>query len=79
VKKGDLLLTVDPRPFEAALMQAEANLSRDIAQVGQVEADLAKHMALVEQAEVNIDKDITQAQNAKADAERYASLIERTY
>jgi multidrug efflux system membrane fusion protein len=77
VKKGDFLFTVDPRPFEAALKQAEANLARDIAQVGQVEADLAKNMALVEQAEANIDKDMTQAQNAKADAERYASLIEK--
>lgn len=77
VKKGDLLFTVDPRPFEAALKQAEANLARDIAQVGQAEADLAKNMALVEQAEANIDKDMTQAQNAKADAERYASLIEK--
>ena len=32
VKKGDLLFTVDPRPFEAALKQAEANLARDTAQ-----------------------------------------------
>jgi membrane fusion protein, multidrug efflux system len=29
VHKGDLLFVVDPRPFEAALRQAEANLARD--------------------------------------------------
>lgn len=33
VRQGDLLFTVDPRPFEAALKQAEANLARDNAQL----------------------------------------------
>lgn len=32
VKKGDMLFSIDPRPFKAALSQAEANLSRDEAQ-----------------------------------------------
>jgi multidrug efflux system membrane fusion protein len=77
VKKGELLFTIDPRPFEANLKQAEANLARDIAQVGQVEADLEKNMALVKQTEANLERDITQAQNAKVDAERYSSLSER--
>jgi membrane fusion protein, multidrug efflux system len=33
VKAGDLLFTLDPRPFEAALNQAQANLQRDQAQL----------------------------------------------
>lgn len=33
VKKGDLLFTIDPRPYEAALKQAEANLAKDNAQL----------------------------------------------
>jgi multidrug efflux system membrane fusion protein len=33
VKRGQLLFTVDPRPFEAVLKQAEANLARDVAQL----------------------------------------------
>jgi multidrug efflux system membrane fusion protein len=33
VKKGQLLFTIDPRPFEAVLKQAEANLARDVAQL----------------------------------------------
>ncbi len=33
VKKGDLLFTVDPRPFAESLKQAEANLGRDKAQL----------------------------------------------
>ncbi len=32
VKKGQLLFSIDPRPFQAALHQAEANLARDQAQ-----------------------------------------------
>jgi membrane fusion protein, multidrug efflux system len=33
VKAGDMLFTIDPRPFEAALNQAQANLQRDQAQL----------------------------------------------
>jgi multidrug efflux system membrane fusion protein len=33
VKKGQLLFTIDPRPLEAALKQAEANLARDTAKL----------------------------------------------
>ena len=32
VKKGDLLFTIDPRPFEATLAQLQANVERDTAQ-----------------------------------------------
>ena len=34
VKKDDLLFTMDPRPLEAALNQAQANVSRDEAALG---------------------------------------------
>src|SRR4030042_3580964 len=33
VQKGDLLFTIDPRPYEATLKQAEANLAKDMAQL----------------------------------------------
>lgn len=45
VKKGDLLFTIDQRPFEAQLNQVEANLARDEAQRGQAEANLSRDMA----------------------------------
>src|SRR4051794_5864018 len=35
VNKGDLLFEIDPRPFEEALRQAEANAARDQAQIAQ--------------------------------------------
>ena len=39
VAEGDLLFEIDPRPFEEALRQAEANVTRDRAQIDQMEAD----------------------------------------
>ncbi len=60
VKPGDLLFTIDPRPFESALKQAEATLARDTARAKEAEANLAR--------------DIAQGQNADLDARRYAEL-----
>jgi multidrug efflux system membrane fusion protein len=48
VKKGDLLFRIDPRPFEAQLRQAEANLARDQANLTKAEADLARYQSLSE-------------------------------
>src|SRR4029453_16620531 len=45
VRKGQLLFTVDPRPFEANLKQAQANLAKDIAAKKQSEANLAREVA----------------------------------
>ena len=39
VKKGDLIFLVDPRSFEAALKQAEANLARGMAQAANARID----------------------------------------
>jgi multidrug efflux system membrane fusion protein len=47
VKKGDLLFTLDPRPYEAALRQAEANLSKDKALLEKAVADLKRLETLV--------------------------------
>jgi len=77
VKTGELLFTIDPRPLEAVLKQAEANLERDVAQVKEAEADLAKNIALVKQAESNLEKDTAQAINAEVEAKRYEFLIEK--
>ena len=42
VQAGDLLFTIDPRPFEAALLQAQATLAQHQAAVTQAEANLAR-------------------------------------
>jgi multidrug efflux system membrane fusion protein len=46
VNKADLLFTIDPRPFEAALRQAEANLARDKAQLEGAKLDLDRYSKL---------------------------------
>ena len=45
VRKGQRLFTIDPRPFEANLQQAQANLARDGALKKQAEANLAREVA----------------------------------
>jgi RND family efflux transporter MFP subunit len=47
VKKGDLLFTIDRRPFEASLAQAQANLAQARANLAFAEADLARGQGLV--------------------------------
>src|SRR5258705_3981267 len=42
VRKGEMLFTIDTRPFEARLKQAQANLSKDSALKKQAEANLVK-------------------------------------
>ena len=49
VRKGDLLFTIDPRPLQAVLKQAEANLARDQFQARNAEADAARYEALFKQ------------------------------
>ncbi len=49
VKKGDLLVTIDPRPLEAVLHQAQANLARDRAQLAQAVNDEKRYGYLLEQ------------------------------
>jgi membrane fusion protein, multidrug efflux system len=62
VKKGDMLFTIDTRPFEAALSQAQANLS--------------KSTALKKQAEANLKRDVAQAQWGDAQVRRYKDLVD---
>jgi multidrug efflux system membrane fusion protein len=45
VKKGDHLFTIDPRPYQAMLEQAKANLVRDEALMAQAQAQLARDQA----------------------------------
>ena len=62
VKKGDLLFTIDSRPLQAALSQAEANL--------------LKSMASVRQGNDIVAKDEATANNSRSIVNRDARLIE---
>jgi len=61
VKKNQLLFEIDPRPYQAAVSQAEANLARDTAQLSQAEANLAR--------------DTAQEKYAREQAQRYSDLF----
>jgi multidrug efflux system membrane fusion protein len=65
VRKGDPLFTIDPRPFEAQLSQAESNLAKDTAQLRQAEANLARDLARLE--------------NGRAQLRRYEELLQKQY
>lgn len=54
VRQGDLLFRIDPRPFEEALKQAQANLARNTAAGKQAEANLARNMAQLKNAEIEV-------------------------
>jgi multidrug efflux system membrane fusion protein len=79
VKKGELLFTLDQRPLEATLHQAEANLARDTAQLEQAEAAVAQNMAAEQQAEANLARDTAQLENARTQARRYKKLVDEGY
>ena len=63
VQKGQLLFTIDPRPFEASLKQAQANLQRDA--------------ALKKQAEANLAREVAREKWGHAQVERYRTLVEQ--
>ncbi|HXJ83630.1 MAG TPA: efflux RND transporter periplasmic adaptor subunit [Candidatus Methylomirabilis sp.] len=77
VKKGELLFTIDPRPFDAALAQAEANLARDKGLIAQARAALDRDRAKVSQTQAALARDKAQAKNADVEATRYAELLQR--
>jgi membrane fusion protein, multidrug efflux system len=93
VKQGDLLFTIDPRPVQATVQQAEANVARDQAQARQAEANTARDQAAVAQAqaaltqaraqqaqaEANVVKDQAQLENARVQDQRYSELVRQGY
>jgi multidrug efflux system membrane fusion protein len=49
VHQGDALAQIDPRPYEAALQQAEGNLKRDHALLANARVDLKRYEGLVKE------------------------------
>jgi multidrug efflux system membrane fusion protein len=93
LKAGDLLFTIDSRPIQATVQQAEANVARDQAQARQAEANTARDRAAVLQAqaaltqaraqllqaEANVVRDQAQLENAQAQDRRYSELVRQGY
>ena len=49
VKKGQLLFTIDRRPLEAALQQAQANLAKSEAELAQAQTNTARYAKLMQE------------------------------
>lgn len=71
VKKGDILVRLDPADFEARLRQAEANLAKSQAQAAKSRADLERYIALKAKGFVS-DEKVGEMRTATAAAEANA-------
>jgi len=60
VKEGDLLAEIDPRPYQALLMQAEGQLQRDEALLKNAQIDLVRYKTLLEQDSIAAQQMVTQ-------------------
>jgi len=72
VREGDLLFRIDPRPFEATLAQARANLARDRAQAKNAASEVERYESLVQKDYVTRE----QYDQVKANAEASASTVQ---
>ena len=85
VRQGQQLFTFDRRPFEAALAQAEANLTRDRALLAQTEAQLSRDAANAEYQQLTAERQASltargilskdQAEQARAQADATAAVV----
>ncbi|MEO7963676.1 MAG: efflux RND transporter periplasmic adaptor subunit [Gemmatimonadaceae bacterium] len=72
VKAGQLLFEIDPRPYVAALRQAEAQLARDVAQAENARRDADRFATLVQKDYVTK----SQADQATANAAALAAAVD---
>jgi len=82
VRRDDLLFVIDPRPYEAALRQAEADSARDAARSVAAEATARRYADLVEKGYVTLqqhDEAVAASEAAKATvrADAAAALLAR--
>jgi multidrug efflux system membrane fusion protein len=80
VKKGDLLFTIDSRPFEAQLREAEAKLARDRAQLQNARRQSERYGAVVSKGFVSEevhDQVVTNAAALEAAARAAEAAVEK--
>jgi multidrug efflux system membrane fusion protein len=72
VKKGQLLFTIDPRPLESTLKQAEAALARDTAQLKNAREQTRRYAELVQKQYVSQE----QYDQIRTNAEAMEAVVE---
>ena len=74
VKKGQVLLQLDPRDFEVKLEQARAQRAQAGAQLQQAKTGLVQQQAAVDQAEANVRVAQADLGQAQSDLARYRGI-----
>jgi len=84
VKKGELLFEIDPRPFQAALEQAngqvaqyQGQLEQAISQVTQAEAQVAQANSQLSQSQAQVSQAQANQVKTQLDVNKYAPLAEQ--
>lgn len=80
VRKGQILFQIDPRPFQALLDQAKAQLAQAQAQLGKTEMDVNRDTPLAKEraiAQSQLDNDVQAQQAAKAGVKAAEALVEQ--
>ena len=80
VRKGQILFQIDPRPFQALLDQAKAQLAQAQAQLGKTEMDVNRDTPLAKEraiAQSQLDNDVQAEQAAKAAVKAAEALVEQ--
>jgi multidrug efflux system membrane fusion protein len=79
VKRGDLLFKIDPRPFQIGLEQAEANLTRDRAQLKNADGEVKRYADLAQKDYVtkeHYDQLVVNAEVLRASARGDEATVE---
>jgi membrane fusion protein (multidrug efflux system) len=74
MKKGDLLVELDPTDFQVAIEQARGSLAAMQGKLAEAKAQVPATQAQRDQAKAELDAAGTNFQNADADLKRYATL-----
>ena len=79
IKEGETLFLLDPRPYAAALQQAEANVARDLVQAQNADRDAKRYEGLIGQGVVSkeqYDRMRTEADAASAAVKADRAAVE---
>jgi membrane fusion protein, multidrug efflux system len=74
VRAGEVLAALDPRDNQTAVASAEAALARDVAQLGEVSANVARQPSIIEEQQSAVASARARLAFAQADARRYGNL-----
>ena len=77
VKKGDLLFAIDPRPLQAQLSQAEANLLKAMAAVRQGQDIVAKDEATANNSRTIVNRDTKLIESGVISREEYDNAVSK--